>query len=119
VVSWIRSIRVPLAYDFSFRYKEKHGRNAGVHTAYGYAAGQVLEAGVRLAGSLDHDAIREQLGNMKFRSVFGNYKVDEDGRQTAKSTYVMQWQNGDRLLTLPKVIQDAEIIYPFIPWSER
>jgi len=119
IVSWMRSGSIPLAYDFSFRYKGKYGRNADVHAAYGYAAGQVLEAGVRLAGSLDRDAIRQQLGEMKFRSILGNYKVDATGKQLAKSTYVMQWQNGYRLLVLPKVIQDAEIIYPFKPWSER
>ncbi len=119
VVAWMRSGSVPMAYDFSFRYKRKYGRNAGVHAAYGYAAGQVLEAGVRLAGSLDKDAIRQQLGEMKFRSILGNYKVDDTGRQLAKSTYVMQWQNGYRLLVLPEAIQDAEIIYPFTPWSER
>ena len=61
VVAWMRGGSVPMAYDFSFRYKGKYGRNAGVHAAYGYAAGQVLEAGVRLAGSLDKDAIRQQL----------------------------------------------------------
>lgn len=119
VVAWMRSGSVPMAYDFSFRYKRKYGRNAGVHAAYGYAAGQVLEAGVRLAGSLDKDAIRQQLGEMKFRSILGNYKVDDTGKQLAKSTYVMQWQNGYRLLVLPEAIQDAEIIYPFTPWSER
>jgi branched-chain amino acid transport system substrate-binding protein len=119
VVSWMRSGSVPMAYDFSFRYKEKYGRNAGVHAAYGYAAGQVLEAGVRLAGSLDKDAIRQQLGEMKFRSILGNYRVDETGRQLAKSTYVMQWQDGYRLLVLPREIRDTQIEYPFKPWSVR
>jgi len=119
VVSWMRSGSVPMAYDFSFRYKQKYGRNAGVHAAYGYAAGQVLEAGVRLAGSLDKDAIRQQLGEMRFRSILGNYKVDETGSQLAKSTYVMQWQNGYRLLVLPREIRDAPVVYPFKPWSER
>lgn len=119
VVSWMRGGSVPMAYDFSFRYKRKYGRNAGVHAAYGYAAGQVLEAGVRLAGSLDKDAIRQQLREMRFRSILGNYKVDETGKQLAKSTYVMQWQDGYRLLVLPKAIRDAEVIYPLKPWSER
>ncbi|MGB5299189.1 MAG: amino acid ABC transporter substrate-binding protein, partial [Thiogranum sp.] len=29
VVSWMRGGRVPMAYDFSFRFKEQFGRNAG------------------------------------------------------------------------------------------
>jgi branched-chain amino acid transport system substrate-binding protein len=119
VVSWMRGGRVPMAYDFSFRFKEKFGRNAGVHAAYGYGAAQVLEAGVRLAGSLDKDAIRQQLRDMVFRSLLGNYRVDETGRQKAKTIFLMQWQNGYRLLVSPPEIRDAAIIYPFKPWSER
>ena len=119
VVSWMRSGNIPMAFDFSFRFKERFGRNAGVHAAYGYGAGQVLEAGVRLAGSLDRDKVRDQLRNMVFRSLLGNYRVDETGKQLAKSIFVMQWQNGFRLLVLPKQLRDSEIVYPFQPWSER
>jgi branched-chain amino acid transport system substrate-binding protein len=110
-IAWMRSGKMPLAYDFSFRYKEKYGYNAAVHAAYGYSGGQVLEAAVRLAGSLDRDAVREQLKTMKFRSLLGHYRVDETGRQTAKSTYVMQWQNGFRLLVLPEDIADSPVRY--------
>lgn len=119
VVSWMRGGRVPMAYDFSFRYKELFGHNAAVQTAYGYGAGQVLEAAVRLAGSLDKDAIRQQLRDMVFRSLLGNYRVDETGMQKAKTIFLMQWQNGYRLLVSPPELRDAEIIYPFKPWSER
>jgi len=119
VISWMRSGNVPMAYDFSFRYKEMTGRNAGVHAAYGYAAGQVLEAAVRLAYSLDRDAVREQLQAMKFGSLLGRYRVDDSGKQLAKKTFVMQWQNGRRLLVLPTQLRESQVIYPLKPWSER
>ncbi|HAJ92732.1 MAG TPA: hypothetical protein DCO71_09015 [Gammaproteobacteria bacterium] len=119
VVSWMRSGNVPMSYDFSFRYKEMTGHNAGAHAAYGYAAGQVLEAAVRLADSLDRNAIRTQLQEMKFGSLLGRYRVDDSGEQLAKETFVMQWQNGHRLLVLPRERRDSPIIYPLIPWSER
>jgi branched-chain amino acid transport system substrate-binding protein len=119
VVAWMRGGNVPMAYDFSFRYKEMNGRNAGVHAAYGYAAGQVLEAAVRLADSLDRNAVREQLREMKFGSLLGRYRVDDSGKQLAKKTFVMQWQNGKRLLVLPAQRKESQIIYPLKPWSER
>jgi branched-chain amino acid transport system substrate-binding protein len=119
VVAWMRSGNVPMSYDFSFRYKEKTGRNAGVHAAYGYAAGQVLEAAVRLADSLDRDAVREQLREMKFGSLLGRYRVDDSGKQLVKKTFVMQWQNGRRLLVLPTQRRESQIAYPLKPWSER
>ena len=111
-IAWMRSGKMPLAYDFSFRYKEKYGHNAAVHAAYGYGGGQVLEAAVRLAGTLHRDAIREQLKTMKFRSLLGHYRVDETGRQTAKETFVMQWQDGYRLLVMPEEIADSAVEYP-------
>ena len=119
VVAWMRSAAKPMAMDFSYRYKAKFGSNASVQSALGYGGAQVLEAAVRLAGSLDKDAIRKQLGEMKFRSLLGRYAVDETGKQVGKSTFVMQVQNGWRLLVLPKKLRDKKIEYPFKPWSER
>ncbi len=118
-VAWFRSGRRPGGYDFSYRYKREYGHNASVYAVYGYAAGQVLEAAVRLAGSLDKDKIREQLRSMVFRSLLGRYQVDENGEQIAKRTYVMQWQGGYRLLVLPEEYADSPVSYPFRPWSER
>lgn len=112
VVAWMRSGKLPMAYDFSFRYKEKFGHNASVHAAYGYCGGQVLEAAVRLAGSLDKDKIRDQLQNMVFTSILGGYRVDDSGKQLAKTTFAMQWQDGYRLLVLPKKNADAPVLYP-------
>jgi len=119
VVAWMRSAAMPMAMDFSYRYKEKFGHNASYVAALGYGGAQVLEAAVRLAGSLDKDAIRTQLSQMKFRSILGNYQVDATGKQIAKYTYVMQVQNGWRLLVLPKSLQESKVEYPFKPWSER
>jgi branched-chain amino acid transport system substrate-binding protein len=118
-VAWMAAASMPMALDFAFRFREEYGETASVYAAYGYGAGQVLEAGVRLAGSLDKDAIRMQLGHMSFRSILGGYEVDDTGKQLAKDTYVMQWQRGERRLVLPKQLRDSPIEYPFKPWSER
>lgn len=118
-VAWMRGASLPMAQDFSYRYKRQFGRNAGAHVVYGYAAGQVLEAAVRLAGSLDRDAIREQLGKLKFRSLLGRYTVDEQGMQVGKSIYLMQWQDGRRRLVLPEKYSRNPVRFPFKPWSER
>lgn len=112
VVQWLRSVRLPMAQDFAYRYRQKHGYNPGVHAAIGYSAGQVLEAAVRLAGSTDKDAVREQLGSMEFRSLLGFYKVDETGRQMGKRNYLLQWQDGRRRLVAPHNIAERELIYP-------
>jgi branched-chain amino acid transport system substrate-binding protein len=120
-VAWMSAAHMPMALDFAFRFNEHYGQTpaASVYNAYGYGAGQVLEAGVRLAGSLDKEDIRMQLGHMKFRSILGAYEVDDTGKQLGKQTYVMQWQHGERRLVLPKQLRDSPIEYPFKPWDER
>jgi len=112
VVQWLRSVPQPGAQDFAYRYRQAYDNNPGVHAAIGYSAGQVLEAAVRLAGTTDHAAVREQLRNMKFRSLMGKYEVDETGRQIGKRNYVLQWQDGERRLIAPTQVAERELIYP-------
>jgi branched-chain amino acid transport system substrate-binding protein len=112
VVQWLRSVRLPMAQDFAYRYRQKYGYNPGVHGAIGYSAGQVLEAAVRLAGTTDKDAVREQLGSMQFRSLLGHYQVDETGRQSGKHNYLLQWQDDRRRLVEPDDVAERELIYP-------
>jgi branched-chain amino acid transport system substrate-binding protein len=118
-VAWMRGAKVPLAYDFAFRYKQKYGKNPSAAMAYGYGGGQVLEAAVRLAGSLNRDAISAQLKTMAFRSILGNYMVDASGKQVAKKAYTMQWQNGWRLLVMPERVAESPVVFPLKPCSER
>ena len=112
VVQWLRSVRMPGAQDFAYRYRQRYGNNPGVHAAIGYSAGQVLEAAVRLAGTTDHDALREQLATMQFRSLLGKYHVSETGRQEGKRNYLLQWQEGHRRLVAPKNLAERELIFP-------
>ncbi len=112
VVQWLRSVRMPGAQDFAYRYRQRYGNNPGVHAVIGYSAGQVLEAAVRLAGTTDHDAVREQLGSMEFSSLLGKYRVSETGRQEGKSNYLLQWQDNHRRLVAPQHLAEREMIFP-------
>lgn len=112
VVQWLRSVPLPGAQDFAYRYRQRYGYNPGVHAVIGYSAGQVLETAVRLAGTTDHDAVREQLRTMYFRSLLGKYNVSETGRQEGKRNYILQWQDGGRHLITPENLADSELIYP-------
>jgi len=112
VVQWLRSAHMPGAQDFAYRYRQRYGNNPGVHAVIGYSAGQVLEAAVRLAGTTDRDAVREQLRTMLFRSLLGTYKVNEAGRQEGKRNYLLQWQDNHRRLVSPKKLAERELIFP-------
>jgi len=112
MVQWLRGSRQPGAQDFAYRFHERYGYSPGVHAVLGYSAGEILEAAVRLAGTTDHDAVREQLRNMYFRALIGPYSVDQTGRQKDRRNYIMQWQNGHRVVVGPKEIAQSPLIYP-------
>ncbi len=108
-IQWSQAQHLPGAYDFSFRYKQKYGTNPSYQAAGGYAAGQILEAAVRLSGSLSKEKLRIELQALKFRSLFGHYRVDLSGRQIGKQAYIMQWQDGERKLVMPKSVSNNTI----------
>ena len=81
--------------------------------AGGYAAGQVIEAAVRLAGTTDRTKVRDELAVLKFRSILGNYRVDPSGLQTAKSTYLVQWQDDHISLVYPPDVARWKLVYPY------
>jgi branched-chain amino acid transport system substrate-binding protein len=114
VIQWMPSGRLAMARDFTQRYVERYGYAALVHAALGYGAGQVLEAGVRLAGTTETNAVRRQLRELRFRSVLGRYRVDDTGKQLDKKMFMMQWQSGHRNLVWPVVIAENEVIYPLM-----
>ena len=112
VVQWLRSSRQPGAEDFAYRYKQRYGSNPGVYAVIGYSAGEILEAAVRLAGTTDHDAVREQLRSMYFHALIGSYRVDKTGRQIGRRNLVLQWQDDHRRLIAPESVAEQPLIYP-------
>ncbi|MBW2415859.1 MAG: amino acid ABC transporter substrate-binding protein [Deltaproteobacteria bacterium] len=112
-VQWVRDVRMPMSFDFAFRYRRRHGVYPSYDAAGAYAAGQVLEAAVRLAGTTDPEAVRHQLSTMKFRSILGHYRVDESGMQRGKTTYLVQWQKQYLSLVYPVELARYPLLYPF------
>ena len=112
VVQWLRSIRMPGAQDFAYRFRKLYGNNPAAYAALGYSGGQVMEAAVRLAGTTEHAAVREQLHTMVFNSLLGIFEVDKNGRQTGKNNYLLQWQGKDRRLVKPDNLAESKLIYP-------
>ncbi|MBI3571088.1 MAG: amino acid ABC transporter substrate-binding protein [Gammaproteobacteria bacterium] len=116
---WESTLNLPGAREFAERYTKKYGREPGYHAAGGYGAGQVLEAAVKKAGSLDKDKLRKALTELDITTAFGRYKVDSTGIQIGKPGYTVQWINGVRQLILPESTATAKPVYPFKDWGKR
>lgn len=118
VTPWMRAARKPMAYDFDFRYRSIYGESADSNAAGGYSAGEILEAAARFADSLEKDQLREQLSTMSVVTLMGRYEVDESGMQIGKEMYMMQWQDGKRVLVLPEEYEE-EPLEQLVTWSNR
>jgi branched-chain amino acid transport system substrate-binding protein len=116
---WEASLHVPGARDFVERYERTYSHQPGYHAAGGYGAGQLLEAAVKKAQSLDKDALRKVLIALDTTTIFGRYKVDHTGKQIGKPAYAIQWIGGKRHIVLPADVATHEVVYPFKPWEDR
>lgn len=116
---WEPSLRLPGVEEFVRKYVAAYGYEPGYHAATGYGAGQILEAAVGLAGSLDVARLRDALQALETTTVFGPYRVDDKGRQLAKPSYLTQWQSGRREIVWPPDTSTAEPVWPAPAWRAR
>jgi len=116
---WEPSLKHPGVKEFVAAYKAKFGHEPGYHAGGGYGAGQVLEAAIKMAGSVDRDKVRAALFKLDTTTAFGRYKVDSTGMQVGKPGYAIQWIDGERQLVLPADVATSKIVYPFRNWTKR
>src|SRR3989449_2408812 len=76
---WEPMLDSPGNREFVEGYKAEFKREPSYSAAAGYAGCLVYAEGVKRAGSLDADKVREQIARLELRTPFGDYKVDQDG----------------------------------------
>ncbi|MCD6306136.1 MAG: amino acid ABC transporter substrate-binding protein [Deltaproteobacteria bacterium] len=85
------------------------------------AGAQVLAyvLGVQKAGSMDSTKVRQALGELKFMSFYGGWKVDESGMQVGHSMVDVQWQDGKRVIVWPEAAKTGKACYPMPTFEEK
>jgi len=116
---WEPSVKSPGAPEFAAAYKAKYGELPGYHAGGGYGAAQLLEQAVTKAGTVDNDKIRDTLATLDTTTAFGAYKVDDKGSQTAKPSYLIQIQGGERKIVWPESAAESQATIPLPQWSSR
>jgi branched-chain amino acid transport system substrate-binding protein len=100
------------ARDFAKAYAAKWTVPPSLAAAEGYAAGTVLAAAVRQAGTLDQEKLRKTLAALEVPTVLGPYKVAaENGVQIGAKPVVVQIRKGRPEAGLP--------LLPYPQWNER
>ena len=99
--------------------KEFPGAEISYHSANAYGTCQVLMEAIRRAGSLDGGKVRDAILKLDFNTVFGAFKVDQDGFQIAHKMLMFQWQDGKKVIVWPEELAPVKARFPTPPWSQR
>jgi branched-chain amino acid transport system substrate-binding protein len=99
--------------------KEYLGADLSYQTAGGYGGCQILLEAIKRVGSLDGEKIRTAILKLDFNNVYGAFKVDQDGFQTAHKMLMFQWQDGKKVIVWPEELAPGKPRLPTPPWSQR
>jgi branched-chain amino acid transport system substrate-binding protein len=117
--AWEPGLPYPGINEFVDAYQAKYGIDPSFHAAGAYGSCMIFREAIERAGTLDSDAIRDELLALKTQTIFGNYAVDDRGYQTANDGLFIQWQEGRKVIVWPDEVAEAEPRYPTPNWGER
>jgi len=110
----------PGAREFVESYKREFpGADLSYSSASGYGGCQILVEGIRRAGSLDSEKLREAILGLDLNTVFGGFRVNRDGLQIAHKMLLFQWQDGKKVIVWPEELAPGRPRFPTPPWSQR
>ena len=116
---WEPTLPYPGNQEFFETYKKEFGHEPSYHSAAGYAGCLIYAEGVKRAGSLDADKVRQQLLKLETKTAFGDYKVDADGFQLAHKMVTFQWQGEKKVTVWPEDLAKDKPKFPTPPWNTR
>ena len=116
---WEPELSYPGNREFVAAYQKEFGRSPASNAAGAYAGCQLFVEGVRRAGSLDSDRVRDELLKLKTKTIFGDFAVDERGYQVAHKAVTVQWQNGKSVIVGPADVASGTPRFPTPAWTAR
>jgi branched-chain amino acid transport system substrate-binding protein len=117
--SWDPGLPYPGNQAFVAAYQQEFTRAPSLLSASSYAGCQLFVDAVKRANSLDSDKLREALLQVKTKTVFGDFAVDERGFQVAHKDITIQWQDGKSAVVWPDAAATSKPRFPTPPWSQR
>jgi len=84
--------------------------------AQAYAAGVVLQRCLQEVDTqeVDDTALRRAAASLNFSTFYGRFKIDPDtGQQIGRSTLLVQWQGGRKVVIWPPALASATLRYPW------
>ncbi|GAB4363358.1 MAG: amino acid ABC transporter substrate-binding protein [Deltaproteobacteria bacterium] len=100
--------------EFVSLFKKAVGKDVSpdYHAAEAGASVLALVLGIEKANSLDPDKVRAALGELTFTSFYGEWDIDDTGKQVGHSMVDAQWQGGTLKIVWPEDAATAKPVYP-------
>jgi len=93
---WEPTSKLPGSREFADAFRSAYSEEPSYQAAMAYATGQILEAAIELAGSLERGPIRQAMFDLDTYSIIGRYAVDRTGLQMKNFPLTIQWQKGKK-----------------------
>ena len=111
-MDWTDEIYGWTAEEFATMFEDEMGYRPDYHPPQSAAALEVFMDALQRAGTLDKEEVRDAIAETDIESFYGPISFDEQGRNVAKGTAVIQIQDGKPVIVWPEEIAEAELIYP-------
>ena len=105
------SLEFPGSQGFIKAFKNAYKILPSYHAANAYAAGQVIEAAITNAGSLDRGKIRQALYDLDVHVAIGRFRVDRFGVPIKHRPLIIQWLGGKKEIVWPEEHRTAKPVF--------
>ena len=107
--------------EFADHFERYTYRNVTYQTAGAATSVSVLLQAIERLGELDIDAVRDEVANGTFPTMYGATSFDENGQNEAPSLVLQYNPNGNLHVLYPpsSVSSGSEIVYPMPTWDNR
>jgi len=119
VLQYSAAQRTPGNAEFVRAFREKYQLLPDFYAACGYAAGKLVEAGLREAGTLDPEKLRDAFARVKVDSPLGTHQAGKDNAQAGARPLLFQYQLGVRQVVWPEQAATAKLVVPYPDWAGR
>lgn len=111
----------PRVQELRERYTERFDRPMRTAAVLSYQAMEIVAAGLESAGSADRDALRDGMSQVSIDDPLiandGPIEFDETGENINARPILLQVQDGEIRQVWPEEFQQAEVIFPGVPWE--
>lgn len=105
----------PDAAWFVRAYEETAGGPPPYPAVQAFAGGLVAARCLRDAGAPDDEALRRAARALSCTTLYGRFRLDEEGRQVGHQVITVQWQDRRRRVVWPPEAAETPISYPRAP----